>query len=191
MATDTLSREISKGSGWSLFMGILTAAVGLLMIVYPLATAAASTVFVGSALIVAGVAQLIFAFASATAGRFFLNLLLGILYAVAGVSLVASPGIGLVTLTAVLGALLLVEAVFEAVMAFALPAGTGRGGFLVNALFSLLLGVMILAQWPSSSVWAIGTMVGVAVFINGVTRAVVSGQIRHDVGVFRRAVKAA
>jgi uncharacterized membrane protein HdeD (DUF308 family) len=71
-------------------------------------------------------------------------------------------------------------------MAFALPAGAGRAGFLVNALFSLLLGVMILAQWPVSSVWAIGTMVGVAVFVNGVTRAVISGRIRQDFRVAGR-----
>jgi uncharacterized membrane protein HdeD (DUF308 family) len=191
MATVTLSQEVSKRAGWSVFMGILTAAVGVVMILYPLATAAASTVFVGSALIVAGVAQLIFAFASATAGGFFLKILLGILYGIAGVSLVASPGIGVVTLTAVLGAMLIAEAVFETFMAFSLPAGGGRGGFLVNALFSLLLGVMILAQWPISSVWAIGTMVGVAVFINGVTRAVISGRIRHDVRALGRSAVAA
>lgn len=181
MATGTLSQEASKHAGWSVFMGILTAAVGVVMILYPLATAAASTVFIGSALIVAGVAQSIFAFASGTAGKFFLNILLGLLYGIAGIALVASPGIGLVTLTAVLGVMLIAEAISETFMAFALPKGAGRGGFLVNALFSLVLGVMILAQWPVSSVWAIGTMVGVAVFINGVTRAVISGQIRHDV----------
>ena len=123
MATNTLSQEVSKRSGWSIFMGVLTAAVGLVMIIYPLATAAASTVFVGSALIVAGVAQSIFAFASGTAGKFFLNILLGILYGIAGISLVASPGIGLVTLTAVLGVMLIAEAVSETFMAFALPAG--------------------------------------------------------------------
>ena len=191
MATDTLSQEVSKRTGWSVFMGILTAAVGAVMIIYPLATAAASTVFVGSALIVAGIAQSIFAFASGTAGKFFLNILLGLLYGIAGISLVASPGIGLVTLTAVLGVMLIGEAVFETFMAFALPAGAGRGGFLVNAVFSLLLGVMILAQWPVSSVWAIGTMVGVAVLINGVTRAVISGQIRQDVRALGRAAAAA
>ena len=187
MATVTLSQEVSKRAGWSVFMGILTAAVGAVMVIYPLATAAASTVFVGSALIVAGVAQSIFAFASGSAGKFFLNILLGILYGIAGISLVASPGIGLVTLTAVLGVMLIAEAISETVMAFALPAGGGRGGFLVNALFSLLLGVMILAQWPVSSVWAIGTMVGVAVLVNGITRTVISGQIRHDARAFSAA----
>jgi uncharacterized membrane protein HdeD (DUF308 family) len=180
MATVTLSQEVSKRAGWSVFMGILTAVVGAVMIGYPLATAAASTVFVGSALIVAGAAQTIFAFAAGSAGKFFLNILLGLFYGIAGISLVTSPGIGLVTLTAVLGVMLIAEAISETFMAFALPAGAGRGGFLVNAGFSLLLGVMILAQWPVSSVWAIGTMVGVAVLVNGITRAVVSSRIRSD-----------
>jgi uncharacterized membrane protein HdeD (DUF308 family) len=161
-------------------MGLLTAAVGIVMILYPLATAAASTVFVGSALIVAAVAQLVFAFSSQSVGELVLKLLLGVLYAIAGVSLVAAPGIGVVTLTAVLGVMLIGEAVVETVIAFSLPAAAGRVGFLLNALSSLLLGVMILAQWPSSSIWAIGTLVGVAVLFNGVTRAVISGRIRRD-----------
>jgi uncharacterized membrane protein HdeD (DUF308 family) len=186
MATDTFSKEVSRRAGWSTLMGILTAAVGVVMIIYPLATAAASTVFFGSALIIAAVAQLVFAFSSQTAGQFFLKLLLGILYGIAGVSLVAVPGIGVVTLTAMLGAMLIAEAVMETVIAFSLPAA-GRVGFLLNALFSLLLGVMILAQWPSSSVWAIGTLVGVAVLFNGVTRAVISGRIRHDARAFSAA----
>ena len=50
---------------------------------------------------------------------------------------------------------------------------------------------MILAQWPVSSVWAIGTMVGVAVLVNGITRAVISGQIRKDVRTLGRSAAAA
>lgn len=187
MNTDSLSREVSRRAGWSIFMGMLTAGVGVVMITYPLATATASTVFVGSALIIAAVAQLVFAFSSQTAARFVLTLLLGVLYGLAGVSLVASPGIGVVTLTAVLGAMLIAEAVLETVIAFSSPSAAGRGGFLLNALVCLLLGVMILAQWPSSSIWALGTMVGVAVIWNGVTRAVISGRIRHDARAFSAA----
>jgi len=191
MATDTVSQEVSKRTGWGIFMGLLTAAVGAVMILYPLATAAASTVFIGSALIVVSAAQFIFAFASQTAGRFFLKLLLGLLYGIAGVSLVAVPGIGVVTLTGLLGAMLIAEAIFETFIAFQLPAAAGRGWFLLSALASLLLGVMILAHWPSSSVWAIGTLVGVAVLMNGITRVVVSGRIRHDARAFERSVRAA
>jgi uncharacterized membrane protein HdeD (DUF308 family) len=133
MPTDTLSREASRRAAWSVFMGVLTAAVGALMIVYPFATAAVSTVFLGSALVVAAVAQFVFAFTSETAGNFFLKLLLGILYAVAGLALAFFPVAGVVTLTAWIGAILIAEAILEAILAFALPAGMGRGSFLLSA----------------------------------------------------------
>jgi len=188
MNTNSIAGDVSRNAGWSIVMGLLTAAAGLVMILYPLATATASTVFVGTVLIFAAVAQLVFAFSSPNVGNVVLKLLLGALYGIAGVSLIASPGIGVVTLTAVLGAMLVGEAIVETVIAFSLPAAAGRAGFLLNALSSLLLGVMILVQWPSSSIWAIGTLVGVAVLMNGVTRAVISGKIRHDARALSAAV---
>jgi uncharacterized membrane protein HdeD (DUF308 family) len=191
MNTETLSREVSRHAGWSIFMGILTAAVGAAMIIFPLATATASTVFLGAALLVASVAQLIFAFTSPTAGQFFLKLLLGLLYGVAGLCLIALPGMGVVTLTAVLGAMLIAEAVVETVLGFSAPAGTGRGWFFVNGLFSLLLGVLILAQWPVSSIWAIGTMVGAGVLFSGITRIVTSSWVRSEAREFQRSTAAA
>ena len=172
-------------------MGFLTAAIGIAMILYPLATAAVSTVFFGSALIVAALAQFVFAFTSQTAGNFFLKLLLGVLYGIAGIALVAFPGVGLVSLTGALGAMLIAEAILEAITAFALPAEMGRGWLLLSAVTSLLLGIMILAEWPASSVWAIGTFVGLAVLMNGITRIVIASQVRRLAGGFERAVKAA
>ncbi|MBI4915675.1 MAG: DUF308 domain-containing protein [Acidobacteria bacterium] len=191
MTTKSLSREVSRSAGWSIFMGILTAAVGAVMIFYPLATAAASTVFFGAALLVAAVAQLVFAFTSPTVGRFFLKLLLGLLYGVAGLCLIALPGMGLVTLTAVLGAMLIAEAVVETALGFSVPAGGGRGWFFVGGLFSLLLGILIIVQWPASSVWAIGTMVGAGVLFNGITRIVTSMWVRSEVRELQRSTAAA
>jgi uncharacterized membrane protein HdeD (DUF308 family) len=191
MTTETLSREVSKHAGWSIFMGFLTAAVGAAMIIYPLATATASTVFFGAALLVAAVAQLAFAFTSDTAGQFFLKLLLGVLYGVAGLSLIALPGIGVVTLTAMLGAMLITEGVVETILGFWAPAGAGRGWFFVSGLFSLLLGVLIIAQWPVSSIWAIGTMVGAGVLFNGITRIVTSSWVRSEVRQLQQSSAAA
>ena len=191
MNTETLSQEVSRHAGWSIFMGILTAAVGAAMIIYPLATATASTVFFGAALLVAAAAQLVFAFTSDTAGQFFLKLLLGILYGVAGLCLIVLPGIGVVTLTAVLGAMLITEAVIETVLGFSAPAGAGRGWFFLSGLFSMLLGVLIIAQWPVSSIWAIGTMVGAGVLFSGITRIVTSSWVRSEVRQFQRPFAAA
>ena len=161
MATGTLSGEISKRAGWSVFLGVLTAAAGIAMIAYPLATATATAAFLGWALLVASVAQLFFAFSSQTAGNFFIKLLLAVLYGIAGLALAGFPVAGAVSLTALLGTLLIAEAIFEIVIAFSLPAGGGRGSFVLSSLTSLVAGVLILAAWPSSTIWAIGTLVGV------------------------------
>ena len=111
MATDTLFEEVSKRAGWSIFMGMLTAAVGVVMIIYPLATAAASTVFFGSALIVAGGRAARSSRSLADGGEVLsqppARHSLRHRRSLPG----CAPGIGLVTLTAVLGAMLIAEAV--------------------------------------------------------------------------------
>ena len=90
------------------------------------------------------------------------------------------------TLTAVLGAMLIAEAVVETVLGFSAPAGAGRGWFFVSGFCSLLLGVLIIAQWPASSIWAIGTMVGAGVLFNGITRIVMSTWVRSEARQFQR-----
>ena len=191
MTTDTLSQDVSKKAGWSLFMGFLTAAIGAVMIIYPLATATVSTTFFGWALIIAGGAQVVFAFNSDTVGNFFVKLLLGILYGIAGVALVAFPPAGVLTLTWVLAVMLLAQAIIEIVLAFSLPAVAGRGWFVASAIASALLGIMIIAEWPLSAVWTIGTLVGVAVLINGISRIVVSSTVLKGVHDLKQFAKAA
>jgi uncharacterized membrane protein HdeD (DUF308 family) len=46
----------------------------------------------------------------------------------------------------------------------------GSGWLLVNAVVSFLLAVMIWRQWPSISVWAIGTLVGLNLLVDGFSR---------------------
>ena len=191
MTTNTLSQDISKKAGWSLFMGILTAAIGAAMIIYPMATATVSTLFFGWALILAGAAQFVFAISSDTVGNFFVKLLLGILYGIAGIALVAFPPAGVLTLTWVLAVMLLAQAIIEFVTAFSLPAGAGRGWFVASALASGLLGTLIIAEWPASSVWTIGTLLGVSVLFNGFSRIAVSGSVLKGVHDFKQVTKAA
>jgi len=191
MTTDSLSKEISKQAGWSLFMGVLTAAIGIAMIVYPMATATVSTLFFGWALIFAGAAQVVFALSSQSAGPFFLKLLVGLLYGVAGISLVAFPPAGVVTLTAAIGIMLLAEAVIEMILAFSLPTTSGRGWMIASSAASALLGILILAQWPSSAAWTIGTLLGTAVLFNGISRIVISGIALKGVHDFKQVTTAA
>lgn len=49
---------------------------------------------------------------------------------------------------------------------------------MVDGIITLLLGLMIYLQWPSSSNWAIGTLVGMSLIISGMTRLMLSLAVR-------------
>jgi uncharacterized membrane protein HdeD (DUF308 family) len=188
MSTPTLIQDVKKRSGWSIFMGIITALLGVFLIAYPMATATITTLVLGWTLILAGIAQFVFALHSQTPGNFFLRLLGGVIYAIAGIALAVFPIEGAAALTVFLGGLLLVQSVLAAVTAFQVKPAEGWGWYLFDAFASLALGVFILAKWPSSTFWAIGTMVGVAVFMGGIARTAIAAKLRSGAGDVDRAI---
>ena len=163
-------------------MGILTAVLGVFLIAYPLATATITTVLFGWVLIFVGVAQFVFAFHSHSAGNFFLKVLLGVLYGIAGAALAFFPFEGVAALTVLLGILLLLHAGVATAIAFQMRPVDGWVWFLADAAATFFLGVLILAGWPSSSAWAIGTLVGVSVLMSGISRIVIATKIRSIAG---------
>jgi hypothetical protein len=60
-----------------------------------------------------------------------------------------------------------------------------------DAGISLLLGVLILARWPASSVWAIGTLVGAAVLMSGISKIMIATKIRKGAVKLQRLARAA
>jgi uncharacterized membrane protein HdeD (DUF308 family) len=44
---------------------------------------------------------------------------------------------------------------------------------------TLILGIMIWQHWPASSVWAVGTLVGMSMVMTGVSRLMISVAIRR------------
>jgi uncharacterized membrane protein HdeD (DUF308 family) len=78
----------------------------------------------------------------------------------------------------VLASLFLVEGIFDIALFFQVRSAQGSGWILFDGIITLLLGLMIYRQWPSSSTWAIGTLVGVSMIISGVTRVMLSLAVR-------------
>lgn len=190
MSTQKLTDEVKTHFGFSIFMGALITALGLWMVAYPLATAAITTVFLGWTLIFVGLAQFVFAFHSKTLGKFLLKILSSLLFVIFGIALAFFPIAGVAVLTGMLGTLLLVQAALLAVTALEMKPLDGWGWYLADAATTLLLGILILARWPFSSVWAIGTLVGVSVLISGVSRIMLATKIRRGVVKVQRLVGA-
>jgi len=189
MSTPSLTGDLKKRSGWSIFMGVITAVLGGFLIAYPLATATITTLLLGWVLIFVGIAQFVFALHSQTAGNFFLKLLLGALYGITGIALAFFPLEGVAALTGLLGTLLLVQAGLLTATAFQVRPLDGWGWFLFDATASFFASILILVKWPSSSFWAIGTLVGVAVLIGGVSRIMIASKIRSGATSVERTLR--
>src|SRR5215467_11846626 len=175
---NNLTSEIKSRAGWGIFLGIVTSALGVLLIAYPLFAATVTTIFIGCILIIAGVVDIVLALRAHKAGTFFLRLLLGVVYGLGGLLLLFNPR-GVALLTAVLGVMLLIEAGATTALAFQVKPLSGWGWLLFDAVITAILGFLILARWPASAVWAIGTLVGAAILVRGITRIALSARLRH------------
>jgi uncharacterized membrane protein HdeD (DUF308 family) len=170
--------NVRSTAGWGIVLGVLTALLGVFLIARPLFAGTVTTLFIGWALIIVAIFEVVQAFRGNSIGHFFARLLLGLVYGFAGIQLVLHPLWGVALLTVLLGTILLFEAGATAVWAFQGKRDSGWGWLLVDAVITAILGLLILAHWPSSSLWAIGTLVGVAVLMRGITRIALSTGVR-------------
>jgi uncharacterized membrane protein HdeD (DUF308 family) len=181
MTTPTVGGPVTivKTAGrWLTVMGVLFIILGFLAIVEPAVAGLAIAILVGWLFIFGGVAHAIGAFGGGI-GRAIWHLFMALVYIVGGFYFLTHPLLGLGTLTLLLAAILLVEAVVEVIAYFASRGDGGSGWRLVNAVVTLLLGAMIWRNWPSSSVWAIGTLVGVNLLITGFSRLMLGTAARR------------
>jgi uncharacterized membrane protein HdeD (DUF308 family) len=161
---------IKKASGWFIGMAVVFILLGMMAIIEPGVAGLAVTILVGWLLIFGSVAHLVAAFSGGGAGRVIWQVLIGIVYILGGVYFLTHPLLALGTLTLLLAVIILTEAVFEIIAYFRMRSARGAGWLLVNALITLLLGGLIWFHWPSSSVWAIGILVGVNLLMTGISR---------------------
>jgi uncharacterized membrane protein HdeD (DUF308 family) len=161
---------IIKTSGWYIAAAIAFVVLGIFSIVEPGLAGLAVTLFVGWLLIFGGVTHLLSTFGRRGIGRVIWQLIVGIIYIFGGFYFLTHPLLGLGSLTLLLAAILAGEALIEFIAYFGNRREEGSGWMLVNGVVTLLLCGLIWRHWPSSSVWAIGTLVGVNLLMTGLSR---------------------
>ena len=158
-------------SPWGTAIGILLIVLGLLAIIFSFVAGVTITVIVGWVLLFAGIARLLYAWSARGAGAVIWQLIIGVLYVWVAFYLILHPTRGLLTLTFWLAAWFVIEGVFELISYFQLRKRSHRAGwFLWDGLITLILGLIIWAQWPFSSAWALGVLVGVSLISSGFAR---------------------
>ena len=173
---------LRQASGWSIVWGVLLIVFGIVAIGSPLLAAVAVNALIAWLIIFAGAVHVAVAFHAHGAGSLIWKLLVGLAYIFIGGYLLWHPLRGVASLTLLLASLFFIEGVLDVVLYFKLRPGRGAGWVLFDGLVTLLLALFIGFHWPSSSAWAIGTLVGVSMIMSGVTRVMMSLAVRRLTG---------
>jgi uncharacterized membrane protein HdeD (DUF308 family) len=159
--------------------GILMFACGILAIALPLASSIGIAIILAWLILFAGVWHLIFAFQTRGVGAVLWQILLALLYGIIGLYILMNPLLGVLSLTLVLATFLLIEGVLETIFYFQLRGIQHSGWILFDGIVTLILGILIWAQWPSSAVWVIGTLVGISLIFSGISRFMLALAVRN------------
>jgi uncharacterized membrane protein HdeD (DUF308 family) len=167
----TLAREdldmTRRNWGWFVALGLLLAAFGVVGLFLSGVFTAASVLLIGWLFVVGGAFEIGHAVVRRGWSGFWLDLLSGVLSVVVGVMIVNHPAAAAGFLTILIAVTFLVGGIFR--LGLGVSTRNPYGGMLVlHGLIGILLGIMILAEWPFTALWVIGTLVAIDMLVNGI-----------------------
>lgn len=157
-----------------ILLGALAIAAGAVALANPMAATLTAERIAGWTFLFLGLMQ-IFAVFQQTGwrGRIW-AIIAGIAFTLLGISLLAQPMQGILSLTLTVGVLFLTAGVMKAVMAFSMGRGRSFWMVMLSGALSLVLGVMILANYPQSAATILGLLLGIELISNGVSMIALS-----------------
>lgn len=163
-------REIVNANKTSwMAAGIILVVLGLFCILMPFVAGVWTVLLLGIGLIISGISTVIHGFKSRGWAGFAIQILLGALYAAIGVLLAANPLKGVVAVTLIVGVLLLVDGATRLALAFRIRNAPGWNWLLGGGVLSLLLGLIVVMEWPGDSAWVLGLFIGIDLLMFGLT----------------------
>jgi uncharacterized membrane protein HdeD (DUF308 family) len=159
--------EVGRHWGWFLALGIIALVGGVFAILVPVAASISAAILAGWALLFGAVSRLFAVVRADRTSERLTHLGLGLLYLVAGLYLLLFPVSGTITLTIVLVAYFLASGAVLLVSTIQTWGSDNTAWRMFLALLSIVLGVMIWADLPSSAAWAIGLLVGIQLIFAG------------------------
>lgn len=170
MTEVVLSKILRRGTGLAIAWAIILILCGIFSLSLPLIAGISTAIVLSILILIAGIIHLTTAPVSGGFGGYLWRTLVGLVYIIGGVWLFTHPILGLVSFTFVLGIIFLVEGFLSIISFSSFRKVTGSGWLLFDGLMTVLLAVLILYHWPTSAAWALATIVGVNLFISGITR---------------------
>ena len=175
---DTGLQELRSGWGWHLAMGIALVLLGIFAVIDSVAVTVVSMMVFGWLLLFGGIIEGVQAFRHRRGGHFFLHLLNAAFALVVGLMLLRNPLAGSLVMTLLMALYFLVAGSFRIITAMTVQM-TGSGWMLVDGIITLILGILVWAQWPVAGLWVIGLFIGVNLITYGWSQMMLAFALRR------------
>lgn len=157
-----------KTSTWWIIAGVLSLLASFLAFAKPLGATLTAELIAGWGFLFVGILQLVSTFIVQGTGNKIWSILWGLLSAYLGVSLLSNPLEGILTLTYAVGLLFLATGLVRLFLAFSMRSSSAFMMLILSSIISILLGGLVLYNYPDAAPWLLGTMLAVDLLFNGI-----------------------
>lgn len=167
---EMVAEEVRANWGWLMFMGIALVILGVIGLYMAGFLTVASIFWFGILAITGGVLTMVDAFRAEGWKAKIWEILTALLYIAAGILMIVYPGASAAWFTLFIAAFLLTTGIFRIILGFQIRSSVkGWGWTVFGGVVSILLAIMIVAQWPVSGLWVIGMFVAVELIMQGIS----------------------
>ncbi|MFF3675350.1 HdeD family acid-resistance protein [Streptomyces sp. NPDC002120] len=177
-------QKLHRSYGLLALLGVILVLAGLVGLVYTGLATLTSMFLFGWLLLIGGVVGLLHAVQSRRSNYFWLAVVVAAINLAAGFVILRRPEASAEALTMFAALLFLTGGLFRLVGALVVR-GSNFGLALVQGAFGVLLGVLILSNWPGNSLYVIGTFFSLALLFDGLSLIALGMGARRILGLVR------
>jgi uncharacterized membrane protein HdeD (DUF308 family) len=159
-------------------LGFICIILGILAIFTPGLAGLSTLIALGVIVLIGGIARIIWAFHAESIVKGLLRLALSALTIICGILLINHPIFASGVLTIILALYFILDGISEIASGMVYGVKASRFWLLFGGIVSILLGVVIWMQFPFSGVWALGILVGIKLFLVGLTMVMLGSAVR-------------
>ncbi|MEF9907846.1 HdeD family acid-resistance protein [Streptomyces sp. P9-A2] len=158
--------ELKSGFTWLAALGVILVVAGLVGLVHTAVATLTTMVLFGWLLLIGGAVSLLQAVQARHSNFFWLAVIVAALNIAAGVVVLRTPAAAAEALTMFAALLFLTGGLFRLVGSMVVR-GPQFGVTLLQGVLGLLLGILVLITWPSSSQYVIGAFLSLTLLFDG------------------------
>jgi uncharacterized membrane protein HdeD (DUF308 family) len=163
----SVSDAVRSSWGWFLALGIVFIIGGLCAFLAPFVASLVVTGVVAAVLVIIGAFTVIQAWSVKSWSGFLLELVIGLVLLIGGIAIYVNPIAGAFALTLFVAASFLAKGIFQIMLGFRIRPHDAWGWMVAAGVVALLVGVMILSDFPVSGIYSLGLLAGISLIFTG------------------------